>query len=108
MSGSKFKTGVGIGPVQRCDDFSESRLSGFNRFARHLREKFNHKGTKTRRKLCAFALQSLRIIVRREDPPTNLARQEPCKLLLQVKQKFVIHLETSSRKRVSPILFRVA
>ena len=44
-------------------------------------------------------LQSLRIIARREDfyfppPPMNLARQRTCNLLLQVKQKFVISLET--------------
>jgi hypothetical protein len=58
------------------------------------------------------ALQSLRIIVRREDfssasPPINLARQKTCKLLLQVKQKFVINLETSSRKRASLTLSSV-
>jgi hypothetical protein len=38
----------------------------------------------------------------------NFARQGTYKILLQVKQKFVIHLETLSRKRASPILLRVA
>jgi len=32
----------------------------------------------------------------------NFARQGTCKLLLQVKQKFVINFETLSRKRASP------
>ena len=49
--------GVNVDSVTVMKDrfTGQARGFGFGSFARHLRRKFNNKGTKTRRKLCAFA-----------------------------------------------------
>jgi len=41
---------LGIGPIQRGDDFLQARGFGFKRFAEHFSGKINHQGTKARRK----------------------------------------------------------